>query len=220
MKWLNRKILLLLLVLLFFIPTFLTDAQLKNARTIYALQERYRDEVLFVLKYRAYAQKALSEDYPNIAYLFVALAASESLHARNFKKLLLDLGIQVKEIPNREFEVSTTKENLRFAATQEIKEIDDEYPQLVKYIKPEKHEAAIRNIMYAWKGEKQHRNYLKRMLWGKGIFFRWLAKKIEKKDLHFFVCQRCGSSLTELPQDKCPICDGPVEHYKEVVRIR
>jgi rubrerythrin len=74
--------------------------------------------------------------------------------------------------------------------------------------------------MYARKGEKQHRSYLKKILWGRGIFFRWLAKKIEKTDLHFFVCQRCGSTLKELPEDKCPICEGPVEHYKEVEKVK
>ena len=219
-RWPNQKIFLPLLILLFFISTSFVGAQSKYPETVYALQERYRDEIHGVHEYLAYAKKALSEDYPNIAYLFASLAASESVHARNFKRLLSDLEVQVEEIPKPEFKVSSTKKNLNHAATVEIEEIDHEYPRLIEYIKPENHEGAIRNIMYAWQAEKQHQHLLKNVLSGTGTFFEVLAKKIEKTDIQFFVCQRCGSTLTELPEDVCPICRGPVAAYKEVERIK
>jgi rubrerythrin len=202
------------------IPSFFADLQLKYPKTIYALQERYRDEILLIHKYRAYGQKARSEGYRNISYFFTAFIASESIHARNFKELLSDLGVHVEEIPTVGFNVSTTKETLTSAAAQEMREIDHEYPRLIEYIRPENHDAAIRTIIYAWKGERQHRNHLKKVLWGRGIFFGWLARRIEKSDLQFFVCQRCGSTLTEFPEDKCPICEGPVELYEEVERTK
>ena len=220
MKWLNQKTLLPLLVHLFLIPAVFVGAQSKYPKTIDALHERYGDEIHGVHEYLAYAKKALSEDYPNIAYLFVGFAASESVHARNFKRLLCDLGVEVKEIPEPEFKVSSTKENLRYATTLEIEEIDREYPRVIENIKPEKQEAAIQDIIYAWKAEKQHLDLLKKVLSGTGIFFGMLAKKIEKTDVRFFVCQRCGSTLTELPKDRCPICKGPVAGYKEVERIK
>jgi rubrerythrin len=81
-------------------------------------------------------------------------------------------------------------------------------------------EAAIRNIKYAWQAEEQHRDLLKKVLSGTGIFFGVLAKKIEKADVQFFVCQRCGSTLIELPEDVCPICKSPVAVYKELERIK
>jgi rubrerythrin len=220
MKWLNQNIVLSLFVLLSFTPAFFVDAQSKCPRTVNALQERYGDEIHGVHTYLAYAREALSEDYSNIAYLFVALAASESVHARNFKGLLCDLDVEVKEIPKPEFKVSSTKKNLSHAATVEIEEIDREYPRLIEHIGPEKHEAAIRNIRYAWQAEEQHRDLLKKVLSGTGIFFGVLAKTIEKTDVQFFVCQRCGSTLTELPEDTCPICKGSVARYEEVERIR
>ena len=126
----------------------------------------------------------------------------------------------MKEIPKPEFEVFATRNNLNHAATVEIEEIDHEYPRLIAYIKPEKHEAAIQSIMYAWQAEKQHRDLLKKVLLGTGIFFGVLARKMEKTDVQFFVCQRDGSTLTELPKDMCPICKGPVAQYNEVERIR
>jgi rubrerythrin len=213
MKWVNQRILLPLLVLLFFIPAFFVRAQSQYPKTIDALQERYTFEIEAVQEFLAYAQKALSEDYPNIAYLFIALATSESVHARNFKRLLCDLGFEVKEIAKPEFEVSSTKKNLNHAATVEIEEIDQEYPRVIEHIRPERHEAAIQDITYAWR-------LLKKVLSGTGIFFGMLAKKIEKTDVRFFVCQRCGSTLTALTEDTCPICKGPVAGYKEVERIK
>jgi hypothetical protein len=113
MKWVNQRILLPLLVLLFFIPAFFVRAQSQYPKTIDALQERYTFEIEAVQEFLAYAQKALSEDYPNIAYLFIALATSESVHARNFKRLLCDLGFEVKEIAKPEFEVSSTRRSYR-----------------------------------------------------------------------------------------------------------
>lgn len=220
MKLPGQKILLLLFILLFLLPEFFVGAQSKYPKTVYALQERYRDEVHAVHKYLDYAQQALSEDYPHIAYLFIALAASESIHARNFKRLLSNLGVQGKEISIPEFKVSSTKENLNYAVTQEIEEINREYPRLIEHMKPEEFEAAIQDITYAWKAEEQHHNLMEKVLSGTGVFFGLLAKKIEMTDIHVFVCQRCGSTLTELPRDMCPICKGPVALYKEVEMIK
>ncbi|NIM99003.1 MAG: rubrerythrin [candidate division Zixibacteria bacterium] len=215
-----RQFLSVFLFLPLIIPGSFVDAQPKYPKTIDALQERYVDEIHGVHRYLAYAQKAISEDYPNIAYLFVAFAASESIHARNLKGLLVDLGVQVNEIPKPEFRVSTTQDNLNKAATVEIEEIDYEYPRLIEYIKPEKHGATIQSIIYAWKAEEQHRDLLKKVLSGTGVFFGLLAEKIERTSLHFYVDQGCGSILTHLPKDVCPICKGPVVQYNEVERIR
>jgi rubrerythrin len=220
MKWPGQRVSLPILIPFLFIPVFFVGAQSKCPKTVCALQERYADEIHTVHKYLAYAQKALSEDYPNIAYLFVAFAASESVHARNFKRLLCDLGVEVKEIPKPEFEVSSTKANLRYATTLEIEEIDREYPRVIENIKPEKQEAAIQDIIYAWKAEKQHLGLLQEVLSGTGILFGMLVKKIEKTDVRFFVCPRCGSTLTELPKEMCPICKGPVAGYTEVERVK
>jgi len=220
MKLSGLKIFLLLFILLPFLPVVFVDAQSKYPHTISALQERYREEVHAVHRYMACAQQALSDDYPHIAYLFTALAASESIHARNFKKLLSDLGVDVEEIPEPEFKVSSTRENLNFAATVEIVEINRIYPRLIEGMKPEEYEAAIQDITYAWKAEEQHHNLMEKVLSGTGVFFGLLAKKIEMTDIHVFVCQRCGSTLTELPRDMCPICKGPVALYKEMEMIK
>jgi rubrerythrin len=98
----------------------------------------------------------------------------------------------------------------------ELEEIDKKYPQFIEQITPENHAEAIQYITYAWEAEKQHRDLLKRIKSGTGIFFGLLTEKIEGSPSPYFVCQRCGSTLTELPPATCPICKGPAAEYKEI----
>ena len=215
----NTLLSVVIIGIILILTTFIY-AQSKYPKTIYVLQNRYIDEVHANQKYLVYAKQALAEHYPNIAYLFVALAGSELVHANNCKNLLSDLGVEVKEIPKPEFKVLSTKENLHSAATVEIEEINHEYPRLIEYMKPENHEATIQFITYAWKAEGQHHDLMKKVLEGTGIFFGMFAKKIEIADVQFFVCQRCGSTLRELPKDRCPICNSPSSKYMKMGRTR
>jgi rubrerythrin len=166
--------------------------------------------------YQAYSKKAVSQKYPNIGRLFLTLAASESVHARNFKSCLTKLGVSVEKIPQQPIEVQSTRENLKFAITVELEEIDKKYPQVLEQIKLENHAAAIQFITYAWESEKQHRKLLKRIQSGTGMFFGLLTKRIEGNPYQYFVCQNCGSTLSEIPASACPICGGPTAKYKEI----
>jgi rubrerythrin len=194
-------------------------AQSKYPKTISVLQELYHCEIQDYLTYMAYAQKAISENYHNIAYLFVTLATSESIHAHNYKQILADLRVEVKEPPKPEIKVFTTKENLKHATQAELQLIDQNYPQFIEKIKPEKHEGAIRYIMYAWEGDKQHRDLIEKIRSGTGVFFGFLVQKIEQTPIRFFICQTCGFSAEELPI-ACPISKSPSSRYKEVVMIK
>jgi rubrerythrin len=192
------------------------SAPLRYPETISVLQILYQDEVQAFNNYQAYAKKALAENYPNIARLFISIATSESIHARNFKKLLSDLGTPAEELPELRIKVSSTRKNLKQATAVELEEIDKKYPQFIEQITPENHAEAIQYITYAWEAEKQHRDLLKRIKSGTGMFFGLLTKKIEGSPSPYFVCQRCGSTLTEFPQTTCPICKGPAAKYKEI----
>ena len=205
-------------ILIVFVQASFVDAQIKYPETINILQTVYRDEIQAHLTYLAYAEKAISENYPNIAHLFISLATSESIHACNFKQLLIDLKVELQESPKPEIKVSATKENLKSATQVEIQEIDHGYPQLIEKVRPEGHEAAIRYITYAWESEKQHRELIKKIESGTGILFKMLSRIIEKTPNRYFVCQECGSTIRELPEVACPICGSPVSVYLEVER--
>lgn len=194
-------------------------AQSKYPKTVAVLEAAYNGEIKAFHTYMAYAEKANSENYQNIAKLFVSLATSESIHALNFRTLLSELGVEIKEIRSQSIEISSTKKNLKKATKVELQEIDTKYPQFIKKIEPEKCKAAIRNITYAWKSEQQHRDLIRKIQSGTGMLFGLLAKKIEEKPAQYFVCQNCGSTLTEIPKDNCPICKDSVSNYKKIRKI-
>lgn len=183
--------------------------------TMAALQERYADEIIAHRRYGAFAGHADAEGYPAIAHLFRALAASEAVHARNFARLLHESGVEPK-IPSVKLELSSTREHLKQAATVEAAEIDQEYPKILKSIEGEQHRHAIRFITYAWKAEQQHRELILKIKKGASWFFGMLVSRIEGSPTRYYVCQVCGSTVTELPGSQCPICDHPPEQYREV----
>ena len=210
----------LALVLIVFIQVTFVDAQMQYHETINILQTAYHNEIHTNLTYLAYAQKAISEKFPNIAHLFVALAASESIHTHNFKQLLSDFGVEVTEISEPEIKISTTKENLQKATQNELQDIDQNYPQFVEKVTQEKHETAIRILTHTWEAEKEHRDLIKKLQSSMGILFGILALRIDTTPTQYFVCQICGSVITDHPPDICPICKSPVSQYTEVQRIK
>lgn len=184
--------------------------------TTAAMQERYQDEVRAFHKYSAYSHQAIEEGYPNIAYLFTSLAASESVHARNFKDLLHGFGVQPGPVSDMDMKVSKTKNNLKEATTVEADEINHKYPAIVKEISPENNQKAIEVTTWAWKAEEQHRKLIVQMQENVVRWWGIVSSRIEEKPVTYYVCQVCGSTLIKVPKDKCPICDSPVSSYKEI----
>jgi rubrerythrin len=213
----RRQFLLFFSSIAFFRVTFI-DAQSKYPQTVALLKRAYINEIQAHLNYLSYAEKAKSENYPGLSYFFYSFAMAESVHARNFKEVLSVLGVPGWDPPKPGVKVFSTKVNLKSALAFEIADIDQRYPQFVEEAKPEAHEGALRNLNWAWDTEKQHRDLIQKMQSGTGIFFGILAKKMEQPPLKFFICQTCGSTVQELPDQVCPICGSPVSVYHEVER--
>ncbi|MGD2037156.1 MAG: rubrerythrin family protein [Desulfobacterales bacterium] len=209
-------VIFLVMMSIFSLSASAVSAQSEYDETISVLQLLYQDEMQALHNYRAFAKKAVSEKYPNIAKLFMTIAASESVHARNFEACLTRSGVAAEKFPQQTVTVASTRKNLKFAIKVELEEIDRKYPQFLEQIKPENHTQAIQYIKYAWESEKQHRELLNEMQSGTGIFFGLLTKRIEGNPSQYFVCQNCGSTLSELPKVTCPICGGPPAKYKEI----
>ena len=169
------------------------STQSEYNETISILQTLHKDEMQAMHNYQAYAHKAVSQKYPNIGKLFMTLAASESVHARNFKGCLAALGVADATMPQQPVKVESTRKNLKYAIAVELEEIDKKYPQVLEQINPENHTAAIQYITYAWNSEKQHRELLKKIQSGTGVFFGMLIKRIEGNPYQYFICQKCGS---------------------------
>lgn len=208
------------LVLGFLLPFNAVAAESSYPLTIEALHQRHQDEVTALHKYQAYADQARADGYPSIAHLFRSLAASEAVHAHNFKQLLLSLGEPSKAKVSTEIAVLDTRKNLKNAVEVEAQEIDHEYPAILKRISAENHQKTIQAIEYAWKSEKQHRELIKKMQKGtESFWFSFLVGIIEGEPVDYHVCQVCGSTLTELPPHECSICGHPVSNYSVMQRI-
>jgi rubrerythrin len=182
------------------------------------LLEVHEGELKALSSYQAYARMALNESYPNIAYLFTALAASESIHARNMRALLEGLDVEVSE-ETPSVKVYRTRKNLKKAAEVELREIDKLYPAYIKRITPEEYPGAVEVLTHSWKAEQQHREHIEKIKVTVDSFFRSVAKKIESTELVYYICEACGSTIGEAPQDKCCICGGPVAGFRLVSRM-
>jgi rubrerythrin len=194
---------------------WLPAAASEYPNTIAAMQERYADEVLAHHKYGAYAQRALDEGFPNIAHLFRALANSEGIHARNFERLLEQLGSEV-QVPVGEPEITTTRKHLQSATQVEADEIDTQYPEILERIRPEGYLPAIESTTWAWKAEQQHRDLIIKIRDAATIWFGLLVNRIEGEPSHYHVCRICGSTLDRPPARTCPICGHPASEYREI----
>jgi rubrerythrin len=183
------------------------------SETISVLQELYGAEIIASKTYSGFAKKAEEEKYYSVSRLFIALSGSETVHAKNFKNILNDLGVEPKKITDPDIKIADTKTNLKWALKVELSEIDTNYPRLIKKLKPEGNKRALEDISYAWKSEMQHRELIKKMKSALGFFFGKIVDKLkEAKDYH--VCQRCGSTVFKLPKESCMICRSPVSMYK------
>lgn len=190
-------------------------AEAQYRETIAALRAVYLDESRAQIRYGAFAKKAQAEGYPQIAYFFTALSESEGVHARNARHVLHELSSEIKDEPFKAV-VETTKENLNFATTFEIKIIEQVFPGFLKKIIPENHASAIQTLRNELETERMHLELLRKIRKGTGVFFGMLVKKFEGTPVDYFICQMCGATTINLPKAACPVCKADVAEYKAV----
>jgi rubrerythrin len=187
----------------------------ENAQTVAAIGYAFQRETDAHLRYVAFAEAANQEGYKGIAYMFTAFAASEGVHARNFKGLLARLRVDAQAAPTT-IKLGTTKENLIAAVADEIDSIDELYPRTLERVQPEGNVEAARLVKFAWESERQHRDLIQKIRRYSPMLFEQVAKAIDAKTGRYFVCQTCGSTLNKVPSPNCPVCASPPEQYRQV----
>ena len=185
--------------------------------TVAVLKEAFVVETMATRNYVGFAHNALKEHYPNIAYTFIAFSESEKIHADNYRSILLPLGESPKE-PGTQITVSDTRDNLRTAAKNELEKIDHTYPEYLKRLQAEANEPSVVNCIYSWKSHQQHEEEIKKIIRYSGLFFDQVAKKIEGGSPDYFVCNHCGSTISEPPEIACIICHYPMKYYRRIER--
>ena len=144
-------------------------------------------------RYLAFAKQAEKEGYPQIAKLFRAVAAAETVHAHNHFRALGGVG--------------STTENLKAAIAGENYEVITMYPEFIDDAEMEGEKKATTTFKWAWEVEKQHEQYFQLALETLGA---------EAKEIEIYVCPVCGSTHFGAPPGKCPICSTPGNRFERI----
>ncbi len=146
-------------------------------------------------KYLAFAEKAESDGYLNIARLFRAASEAEAVHAR---KLMKALGI-----------IGSTKENLEKAVADETHEYTEMYPAFVREAESEKQSDALLAFRYALQTEEVHAGLYKEAL-------KSLNAGQDMSNRTVWLCPVCGNIFLGKAPDKCPVCNVFKKIFREI----
>jgi rubrerythrin len=147
------------------------------------LQAAFAGESQANRKYLAFAEKADQEGHPQVARLFRAAAAAETVHAHNHLRTLDG--------------IKSTTENLKAAIAGENYESVTMYPGFLAEAEGEGHKSAIRSFRYALDVEKVHEALYREALDNLGK---------EKEEFDYYVCPVCGHTHPRNAPEKCPVC--------------
>lgn len=207
----------IVLIIMFLMAGFTCDPQAMAAsaalsdypETIAVLRLLYADHMQAYREDVEFAGKAHSEKKAGCKALFNALAASDLIRANNLRYLLTELGIPTADIPPSEFGISRSRLNLKAVKNIRLAPVDRKYTFLLKRMMDEKHAVAIQWVTHAWKAEVRQRELVSHVLSTMEAFFGIGARVPEL----FYVCQQCGSTVLEVPELTCSVCQGPTSQY-------
>ena len=160
--------------------------------TIDNLKDAFAGESMANRKYLAFAKKADEEGLKQVAKLFRAAAAAETVHAHNH------LGIMDG--------IKSTEENLKEAISGETFEFKEMYPGYIDEAKEEGNKKAVWSFTVANKVEEIHA----------GLYQKALKELGSNKETDYYVCQVCGNTVEDEAPDKCPICGAPKSKFEKI----
>lgn len=142
-------------------------------------------------KYLAFAAQADKEGLPQVAKLFRAAAASETVHAHAH---LRNAG-----------KVGDTAANLQAALEGETYEFTKMYPEMIADAKAEGKDAVATYFGYVNAVEEAHA----------GLYKKAIADPKGLARTDYYVCSVCGYTH-EGPCDKCPVCGAGASAFQKV----
>lgn len=163
------------------------------SKTMENLQAAFAGESQANRKYLAFAKQAEKDGYPQIARLFRAIAAAETVHAHNHFRILGGVG--------------STEENLKAGIAGEGYEIESMYPEFIAEAEVAGEKKALTSFKWAWEVEKQHEQIFQQVLADMGA---------EIAGLEIWICPVCGSTHIGTRPEKCPVCGTPGERFERI----
>ncbi len=163
--------------------------------TIDNLKDAFAGESQANRKYLAFAKKADQEGRAQVAKLFRAAAAAETVHAHAHLRVMGGIG--------------STEANLAEAVAGEGHEFRNMYPGFVKEAEAEGNRAALASFKNALAVEGIHH----------GLYTKALEAVKAGNDLpasRIVVCDVCGCTIEGDAPDTCPVCGAPKARFFEV----
>ena len=146
-------------------------------------------------KYLAFAKQAETENYPQVAKLFRAAAAAETVHAHTHLRAMGG--------------IKSTAENLEAAMEGEKFEYQEMYPPYLKEAQEEGAKPAEISFKNALAVEEIHHNLYSEA--GKSV---QAGNDLPARKI--YVCEICGNTVYDEAPDKCPICGVPKSKFIEI----
>jgi len=159
------------------------------------LQDAFSGESQANRRYTYYAEKAEKEGHTQIAKIFRAAAAAETVHARNHFNAMDGIG--------------STKENLTAGIIGEHREFTAMYPSFIQQAMIDQYKRAERTFDFANQVEEVHHELFQEAL-------KALDAEQEMKDEPYFVCPVCGYTVAAEAPEKCPVCGAPAKSFMQV----
>jgi rubrerythrin len=159
------------------------------------LQAAFAGESQANRKYLAFAEKADKDGFKQVARLFRAVAAAETVHAHSHLRVMGG--------------IKNTAENLQAAVEGENYENTKMYPGFIAEAETEGVRAALISFTNANEAEKVH----------EGMYRKALESVNGGKDLpavDIYVCSVCGHTVEDHAPDKCPVCGAAKEKFIKV----
>jgi len=141
----------------------------------------------------AFAKKAESDGYPQIARLFKAISDAESVHARRYLRLMRG-------------KIGSTEENIETAFQNEIKANVEEYPKLIKDASDEGKDSVLKAFSQSRDVENRHAELYKKAM----------NDMLADRHAVYYVCQVCGYVSEDEAPENCPVCGAVKAKFKLV----
>jgi rubrerythrin len=174
------------------VKTTMNKGDIKMSQTEKNLKDAFAGESQANRKYLAFAEKADREGYRQVARLFRATAAAETVHAHAHLRALKGVG--------------ATADNLKAAISGETYEFESMYPAMIEAAKAEGISQAVQTFTFANEVEKIHA----------GLYQKALEKMADLEETDMYVCSGCGYTVEGEAPDECPVCKAKKEAFFKV----
>jgi len=163
------------------------------SKSVEFLMEAFAGESQANRRYLAFAKKADEEGYSQVARMFRAAAAAETVHAHNHLRAAGG--------------INDTAANLKEAIAGETHEFKNMYPEMIEAAKAEGNAQAERSFRYANEVEKVH-----------AALYQGLLDDLSpaQDDFAYYVCPVCGFTAEREAPAICPVCGTKGEMFSKI----